>query len=85
MEKHGTIKEVSKSYDRVARTVGEWGKKYRAEHPKPGTENLSGPEVKEVERLKKELREARMENEFLKKRQPSSRRSRSSREVRIHL
>lgn len=67
VEKHRTIKEVAESYDLVVQTVGEWVKKYRKEHLEPGTEDLTGDEAKELERLKKELREARMENEFLKK------------------
>ncbi len=67
VDKQRTIKEVAQSYGLVAQTVGEWVKKYRKEHPEPGTESLTGEESKEVERLKKELRDARMENEFLKK------------------
>ncbi|WP_081583391.1 transposase [Acidipropionibacterium acidipropionici] len=84
VEKHRTIKEVAESYDLVAQTVGEWVKKHRKEHLEPGTEDLTGDEAKELERLKKELREARMENEFLKKRQPTSRRSHDRRPLHLH-
>ncbi|SER60339.1 hypothetical protein SAMN05443377_103139 [Propionibacterium cyclohexanicum] len=70
---------TAESYDLVAQTIGVWVKEYRKKYPKPGTENLTSTESKEIEQLRKELREARVEIEFLKKRQPSSRRSYSSR------
>lgn len=67
VDKHRTIKAVAESYNLVAQTVGVWVKDYRKEHPEPGTDNLTNTESKEIERLRKELREARMEADFLKK------------------
>lgn len=61
------IVEVAKSYGLVPQTVGNWVAKYRREHPEPGMENASSEESAEIQRLKKELRESRMEVEFLKK------------------
>lgn len=67
IEKGQTIAAVAESYGLVAQTVGNWVKKYRRDHPEPGTENLTEAESDEIVRLKKELLETRMENEFLKK------------------
>ncbi|MCI1749289.1 MAG: transposase [Acidipropionibacterium sp.] len=67
VDKHRTIKSVAESYNLVAQTVGVWVKDYRKEHPEPETENLTSTESKEIESLRKELREARMEADFLKK------------------
>ncbi|CEH00440.1 Transposase IS3/IS911 family protein [Propionibacterium freudenreichii] len=67
VDKHRTIKAVAESYNLVAQTVGVWVKEYRKKNPDPETENLTSAESAELERLRKDLREARMENEFLKK------------------
>lgn len=67
IQKDRTIAAVAESYGLVAQTVGNWVKKYRQDHPEPGTETASKDELAEISRLKKELREARLENEFLKK------------------
>ncbi|MDK9659725.1 transposase [Propionibacterium freudenreichii] len=85
VDKHRTIKAVAESYNLVDQTVGVWVKEYRKKNPDPETENLTSAESAELERLRKDLREARMENEFLKKRQPSSRRNHSSCPLHVHL
>ena len=54
VQKSKSIAEVARSYGLVAQTVGNWVAKWRKEHA-------------EIRRLKAELREARMEAEFLKK------------------
>ncbi|WP_375154046.1 transposase, partial [Propionibacterium australiense] len=55
------------SYGLVAQTVGNWVAKWRKEHPDPSTDGTTAEEHAEIRRLKAELREARMEAEFLKK------------------
>ena len=65
VDKHRTIKAVAESYDLVAHTLGVRATEYRTEHPDPGTGNPTGEESREVERLRKELHEARMEVEVL--------------------
>ena len=61
------VAEVARSYGLVPQTVSNWVAKWRKEHPEPGAENSSIEENAEIRRLKAELREARMEAEFLKK------------------
>lgn len=58
---------IARSYDLVPQTVGNWVAKWRKEHPGPVTGELAPTENAEIRRLKAELREARMEAEFLKK------------------
>lgn len=67
IEKDRTIAAVAESYGLVAQTVGNWVKKYRQDHPEPGAETATKDELAEITRLKKDLAEARLENEFLKK------------------
>lgn len=65
IDKDRTIAAVAESYGLVAQTVGVWVRQYRDDHPEPDSVASSDSDV--VARLKKELREAQMENEFLKK------------------
>ena len=67
VQKSKSIAEVARSYGLVAQTVGNWVAKWRKEHPDPGTDGTTAEEHAEIRRLKAELREARMEAEFLKK------------------
>ena len=70
--KDRTVAEVAKSYDLVPQTVGNWVKQWRKDHPEPMNAETSAEQSAENRRLKAELREARMEIEFLKKRRLSS-------------
>ena len=56
---------VAGSYGLVAQTVGNWVARWRREHPDLSTDVMTAEEHAEIKRLKAELREARMENEFL--------------------
>lgn len=67
VEKNRTIAGVAESYGLAAQTVGVWVRNYRKEHPDPDAVNSTEAESKELARTRKELREARMEIEFLKK------------------
>ena len=60
------IADVAREYGLVAQTLGNWVNEYRREHAddEPG---LSVSEREELERLRKENRELRMEREFLGK------------------
>ena len=57
---------MAREYGLVAQTLGNWVNEYRREHAddEPG---LSVSEREELERLRKENRELRMEREFLGK------------------
>ena len=57
---------VANAYDIPPQTVGNWVARYRREQA-GGDEAKAAQESAEVRRLRAELREARMENEFLKK------------------
>ena len=70
--KDRTIAEVAKSYDLVPQTVGSRVKKWRKDHPEPMNAETSTEQSAENRRLRAELREARVEIEFLKKRRLSS-------------
>ena len=61
------IAEVAKSYNLVPQTVGNWVRIWRKQHPDPGMVEASSDQVAENKRLQAELREAKMEIEFLKK------------------
>lgn len=61
------IAEVAKSYNLVPQTVGNWVRIWRKQHPDPGMADASSDQVAENKRLQAELREAKMEIEFLKK------------------
>lgn len=60
------IADVAREYGLVAQTLGNWVNDYRREHAGDEPE-LSVSEREELERLRKELRELRMEKEFLGK------------------
>ena len=49
------------------RTVGNWVRIWRKQHPDSGMVEASSDQVAENKRLQAELREAKMEIEFLKK------------------
>ena len=61
------IAEVAKSYNLVPQTVGNWVRIWRKQHPDPDMADASSDQVAENKRLQAELREAKMEIEFLKK------------------
>ena len=67
VEKDRTIAEVARSYGLVPQTVGSWVKKWRKDHPEAVDVEASSEQSAENRRLRAELREARMEIEFLKK------------------
>ena len=67
VQKSRPIAEAARSYGLVAQTVGNWVARWRREHPDLSTDVMTAEEHAEIKRLKTELREARMENEFLKK------------------
>jgi len=60
------IADVAREYGLVAQTLGNWVNEYRRERAGDEPE-LSVSEREELERLRKELRELRMEKEFLGK------------------
>ena len=61
------ISEVAKSCGLVAQTVGNWVNKWRRTHSDVGGEEITPIQFAEYKKVKAELREARMEIEFLKK------------------
>ena len=69
VEKDRTIAEVARSYGLVPQTVGNWVKKWRKDHPEAVDvdSEVGAEQSAENRRLRAELREARMEIEFLKK------------------
>ena len=67
VEKDRTIAEVARSYGLVPQTVGSWVKKWRKDQPEAVDVEASSEQSAENRRLRAELREARMEIEFLKK------------------
>ena len=67
VEKDRTIASVAASYDLPAQTVGNWVGRYRRDHSTARNEEELRSESAEIRRLRAELRNARMENEFLKK------------------
>ncbi|WP_315333954.1 transposase [Propionibacterium acidifaciens] len=67
VQESGPVAGVAGSYGLVAQTVGNWVAGWRREHPDLGADAVTAEEHAEIKRLKAELREARMENEFLKK------------------
>ena len=84
VQKSRPIAEVARSYGLVAQTDGNWVARWRKEHPDLSTDAMTAEEHAEIKRLKAELREARMENEFLKKRRPSPPGSPGEREIPPH-
>ena len=67
VQESGPVAGVAGSYGPVAQTVGNRVARWRKEHPDLSTDAMTAEEHAEIKRLKAELREARMENEFLKK------------------
>jgi transposase len=66
VESSRSIKQVAGEIGVNETTLGNWVKKYRQEHPEE-EEPLSISERAELQQLRKEARELKMENEFLKK------------------
>lgn len=66
LRKDRTISSVAQSYGLVSQTVGLWVKKYREAHPEV-SDLGEVVESAELKRIRKENRELRLENEFLKK------------------
>lgn len=66
IESSRTIADVAKEYGIGAETLRNWVNKHRREHAGEEPE-LSEPERQELARLRKEIRELKMEQEFLKK------------------
>lgn len=66
IENSRPVADVAREFGLVAQTLGNWVNDYRREHAgeEPG---LSEPERAELERLRKENRDLRMEKEFLGK------------------
>lgn len=60
------IAEVARENGIVAQTLGNWVAAYRAEHADDEPE-LTLPERARLKQLEREIRELRMENEFLGK------------------
>lgn len=60
------IAEVARENGIVAQTLGNWVAAYRAEHAHDEPE-LTLPERARLKQLEREIRELRMENEFLGK------------------
>ena len=83
IEKDRTIASVAASYDLVAQTVGNWVARYRKEHA-TDQDRKKASESAEITKLRAENRELRQENEFLKKRPPSSPRNDRDRALRGH-
>ena len=65
VQKSRPIAEVARSYGLVAQTDGNWVARWRKEHPDLSTDAMTAEEHAEIKRLKAELREARVGNEFL--------------------
>ena len=67
VQKSGPVAGVAGSYGPVARAVGDRVTGWRRGHPGLGADAVTAEGRAGIKRLKAELREARMENEFLKK------------------
>ncbi len=74
------IAQVAKELQINDGTLGNWVKLYREQNPEPEPALKPSDQVRLAE-LEAEARELRMENEFLKKPQPSSPRSRAKLQV----
>ncbi len=62
------VAQVAKELGLVEQTLGNWVKKYRDQHAgEIPDQELSEPERTELKRLRKENRELKLEQEFLKK------------------
>ena len=67
VEKSRTISEVAKSYGLVPQTVGNWVNKWRKTHSGIEGEEMTAAQLAEYRKIKVELREVRLEIDFLKK------------------
>ena len=67
IQKSRPIAEVAESYGLVPQTVSNWVGKWRRQHPAPVMKDTGLDQAAEIKQLRAELREARLENEFLKK------------------
>ena len=67
MKSSCTITEVAQSYGLVPQTVGNWVNKWRKTHSGTEAEEMTAAQLAEYKKIKAELREARMEIDFLKK------------------
>jgi len=65
------INEIAKELEIHEGTLGHWVKQWKDENPEPETA-LTPMERVRVAEMEDEMRRLRMENEFLKKRRPSS-------------
>ena len=83
VEKERTIASVAASYDLVAQTVGNWVARYKKEHA-TDQDRKKASESAEIAKLRAENRELRQENDFLKKRPPSSPRNDRDRALQAH-
>ena len=61
------IADVARQYGLVEQTLGNWVKAYRAEHAGDAKPELSLSERTRLKELEREVRELKMENEFLGK------------------
>lgn len=66
-EESRTISEVAKSYGQVPHTMGNWVNKWRKTHSGIEGEEITAAQLAEYKKIKTELRETRMEINFLKK------------------
>lgn len=66
VEKSRPIAQVAKEHGLIEQTVGTWVRKYREAHAGDEPE-LTLPERARLRELEREIRELRMENEFLGK------------------
>lgn len=66
IESSRTVADVAREYGIGAETLRNWVNKYRREHADDEPE-LKESERAELARLRKEIRELKMEQEFLKK------------------
>jgi transposase len=70
LEEDQTVTELAERFDISANAIYNWRSKYLKDHEDafPGKGNkLLNDDQKEIERLKKELREAQLERDILKK------------------
>jgi transposase len=75
------IAEVARDLGINEGTLGNWVNMWRRDNPEPTTD-LTPVERARVKEMEDEIRRLRMENEFLKKRRPSSRGRNRSRALR---
>lgn len=66
-ERSRPIADVARELGMVAQTLGNWVTEYRRQHAGEDDSGLSGSEREELRRLRKEVRDLRMEKEFLGK------------------